>query len=91
MIHYFAYGSNLHPLRLTDRVHCADLVGSVELASHQLAFHKQEMVPASAILSVQAVNRIRYMVSYTSWSTVAAPYWIVTKEKVSVTSITRLN
>ena len=41
MIHYFAYGSNLHPARLKERVPSAELVGVVELACHCLAFHKR--------------------------------------------------
>ena len=41
MLHYFAYGSNLHPIRLSERVPSANLVGTVELPHHNLAFHKQ--------------------------------------------------
>ena len=41
MLHYFAYGSNLHPVRLTERVPSAKFVGAVELAYHNLAFHKK--------------------------------------------------
>ena len=41
MLHYFAYGSNLHPLRLMQRVPSARMVGTVELANHRLAFHKR--------------------------------------------------
>ena len=41
MIHYFAYGSNLHPLRLMDRINSAELVGVVELRNHHLTFHKK--------------------------------------------------
>ena len=41
MLHYFAYGSNLHPVRLMERVPSARLVGTVELGHHDLAFHKQ--------------------------------------------------
>lgn len=41
MIHYFAYGSNLHPVRLTERVPSASLVGAIELARHRLRFHKK--------------------------------------------------
>jgi hypothetical protein len=41
MIYYFAYGSNLHPLRLKERVPAAHLVGVTELSKHRLAFHKQ--------------------------------------------------
>jgi AIG2-like family len=41
MIHYFAYGSNLHPIRLMDRVHSAKLIGVIELDNHRLTFHKK--------------------------------------------------
>lgn len=41
MIHYFAYGSNLHPVRLKERVASAELVGVVELKRHRLDFHKK--------------------------------------------------
>ena len=41
MPNYFAYGSNLHPVRLTERVPSAKFVGTVELAHHDLAFHKK--------------------------------------------------
>lgn len=41
MIHYFAYGSNLHPLRLTERVPSADLLGVVKQTHHRLSFHKK--------------------------------------------------
>ena len=41
MLYYFAYGSNLHPVRLTERVPSAKFVGAVELAHHDLAFHKK--------------------------------------------------
>ena len=39
MLHYFAYGSNLHPVRLTERVPSARFVGAVGLVHHDLAFH----------------------------------------------------
>lgn len=41
MIHYFAYGSNLHPLRLLERVASAELVGVCRYEAHRLAFDKQ--------------------------------------------------
>ena len=41
MNHYFAYGSNLHPVRLLDRVSSARLMGVVQLDGYQLAFHKR--------------------------------------------------
>lgn len=40
-MHYFAYGSNLHPARLKERVPSARLIGAVELHSHQLVFNKK--------------------------------------------------
>ncbi len=41
MIPYFAYGSNLHPLRLSERVPSARLVGVSELPNYRLIFHKK--------------------------------------------------
>ena len=41
MLHYFAYGSNLHPVRLTERVPSTKFVGTVKLTHHDLAFHKK--------------------------------------------------
>lgn len=41
MLYYFAYGSNLHPLRLTERTPSAELLGVTTLTHHQLTFHKQ--------------------------------------------------
>ncbi len=42
-IHYIAYGSNLHPLRLTERVPSARAVDVVEMPGHRLAFHKRSV------------------------------------------------
>lgn len=39
-IYYLAYGSNLHPLRLLERVPSSRPVGQVELEGYRLAFHK---------------------------------------------------
>ena len=41
MIYYFAYGSNLHPIRLMERVPSAELVGVAEYSNHKLSFHKK--------------------------------------------------
>ncbi len=41
MINYFAYGSNLHPVRLMDRVASAKLVAVHEISKHNLIFHKK--------------------------------------------------
>ncbi|MBD3670183.1 MAG: gamma-glutamylcyclotransferase [Gammaproteobacteria bacterium] len=40
MVYYLAYGSNLHPLRLLERVPSSRPVGRVELEGFRLAFHK---------------------------------------------------
>ena len=37
---YLAYGSNLHPLRLAERISSARLVRTVVLEGHRLVFHK---------------------------------------------------
>ncbi len=41
LLNYFAYGSNLHPLRLQQRVPSARVLGVAELAGHVLRFHKR--------------------------------------------------
>ncbi|MBT3202860.1 MAG: gamma-glutamylcyclotransferase [Gammaproteobacteria bacterium] len=41
MMHYFAYGSNLHPVRLQDRVPSAKLISTIQLERHTLKFHKK--------------------------------------------------
>jgi gamma-glutamylcyclotransferase (GGCT)/AIG2-like uncharacterized protein YtfP len=40
-LYYFAYGSNLHPLRLQQRVPSACLLGVGMLRGYRLAFHKR--------------------------------------------------
>lgn len=46
--HYFAYGSNLHPLRLGLRTPSAVLSGVAELPAHALRFHKRSDADGSA-------------------------------------------
>ena len=41
LLYYFAYGSNLHPVRLLERVPSANLLGVTDLDKHRLAFHKK--------------------------------------------------
>ena len=42
VLYYFAYGSNLHPVRLLERVPSAQLVGGMlSWSQHRLAFHKK--------------------------------------------------
>lgn len=38
---YFAYGSNLHPVRLRERVPSSELIGIAELAEHYPRYHKR--------------------------------------------------
>jgi gamma-glutamylcyclotransferase (GGCT)/AIG2-like uncharacterized protein YtfP len=40
-VYYLAYGSNLHPQRLRERIVSAQLVGTVSLPNYRLAFHKR--------------------------------------------------
>jgi len=41
LIHYLAYGSNLHPLRLQRRISSATLIGPVELPGYEMSFIKR--------------------------------------------------
>ncbi len=43
IVHYLAYGSNLHPLRLAVRVPSARVVDVVEVPGYLLAFHKRSI------------------------------------------------
>ena len=40
MIYYFAYGSNLHPLRMKERVPSAELQSSASISGFRLVFNK---------------------------------------------------
>lgn len=40
-IHYFAYGSNLHPVRLKQRIESARLVGTTVISGYELSFTKR--------------------------------------------------
>jgi len=42
-LHYLAYGSNLHPVRLGERVPSARLLGTVELRERALRFSKRSV------------------------------------------------
>jgi len=44
---YAAYGSNLHPVRLGERIATARLVGSARVAGWSLRFHKRSNVDGS--------------------------------------------
>lgn len=40
-LHYFAYGSNLHPIRLQERVPSAEVIGVVKVEGRKLTFSKK--------------------------------------------------
>jgi len=46
-LYYLAYGSNLHPVRLTSRVPSACLVGLAQIPGYQLRFHKRHQEDGS--------------------------------------------
>ena len=52
-IYYAAYGSNLHPVRLTARVPSAELIGTCFLRGWSLRFHKLSNIDGSAKCSVE--------------------------------------
>ncbi|MEH6624805.1 MAG: gamma-glutamylcyclotransferase family protein [Motiliproteus sp.] len=65
-LYYLAYGSNLHPLRLSQRIPGSRLHGTVVLAEYQLCFHKQgqdgsakcDLISTKNSLSFGALYRI---------------------------------
>lgn len=65
-IHYLAYGSNLHPLRLGARVPSARALGVVELRGYTLAFHKRSIDGSAKCLvyADQAPHHKTYGVVY---------------------------
>ena len=40
-LYYLAYGSNLHPVRLQNRVPSANFMGLVAMPGYRLCFHKR--------------------------------------------------
>jgi len=46
-LYYLAYGSNLHPFRLIERVPSARFVGLVEMPGYRLCFHKRHQQDGS--------------------------------------------
>lgn len=55
MLYYFAYGSNLHPLRLQQRVTSATLLGVSCLNGYRLFFHKRS-IDGSGKCSISATG-----------------------------------
>jgi hypothetical protein len=71
---YFAYGSNLHPLRLTERISTADLQGTGHVLGRRLAFHKKGKDGSGKCDAAQAADSERvigalYVVDSCQWST----------------------
>jgi hypothetical protein len=65
-LHYLAYGSNLHPLRLAARVPSARPLGVVEMPGYALAFHKRSIDGSGKCLmyTEQGAHRKMYGVLY---------------------------
>lgn len=65
-VHYLAYGSNLHPVRIEARVPSARAIGSVALHGFRLAFHKRssDLSAKCLIYPDQPVSEKVYAVLY---------------------------
>lgn len=65
-LHYLAYGSNLHPLRLAERVPSARALGVIEMPGYALAFHKRSIDSSGKCLiyTEQGAGRKMYGVLY---------------------------
>ena len=61
-IYYLAYGSNLHPLRLSKRAPSAEVIGVVELADTMIVFHKRSVDGSGKCMLV--TDRVSCPVSY---------------------------
>lgn len=64
---YLAYGSNLHPVRLGERVPSARVLGTVALSGWSLRFHKRSDVDGSAkcdLLRTAAESDLAYGAVY---------------------------
>jgi len=57
-VRYAAYGSNLHPLRLSDRISSARLVGTSFLSDWSLRFHKRSLDESGKCNIVSGSNGI---------------------------------
>lgn len=60
-LHYLAYGSNLHPLRLRERVPSATLLGTFELRGRKICFSKRSVDGSGkCTVPVGGASRIAY-------------------------------
>ncbi|MGD9387327.1 MAG: gamma-glutamylcyclotransferase [Gammaproteobacteria bacterium] len=65
-LYYLAYGSNLHPVRLTNRVPSAELVATVALPGYATQFHKRGQDGSAKCNLVKAgPGRLAYAAVYT--------------------------
>ena len=55
-IYYLAYGSNLHPLRITERAASGKLLGVLQMPGYALAFHKRSTDKSGKCLFYQTKN-----------------------------------
>lgn len=60
--HYFAYGSNLHPLRLGRRTSSCRLLGVTELTGYRLHFHKRSDADGSGKCNILPTDEHRHTV-----------------------------
>ena len=66
LIRYLAYGSNLHPYRLIQRVPSARPLGVVEMPNKRIAFHKRSIDKSGKCLFYEASGpeNVMYGVAY---------------------------
>ena len=78
-MYYLAYGSNLHPYRLSKRLPTAELVGVTSLQGLQLAFHKRSRDGSAKCMYVETGSADDHLH--------AAIYRIARQEKLILDSI----
>jgi gamma-glutamylcyclotransferase (GGCT)/AIG2-like uncharacterized protein YtfP len=72
LLHYFAYGSNLHPERMRRRVPSAQPVGCAVLTGHLLRFHKHSLTDGSGKCDAHYTGRVQDRVYGAVYSLAAA-------------------
>lgn len=72
LLHYFAYGSNLHPERMRRRVPSAQPLGCAVLTGHLLRFHKHSLKDDSGKCDAHYTGRVQDRVYGAVYSLAAA-------------------
>jgi gamma-glutamylcyclotransferase (GGCT)/AIG2-like uncharacterized protein YtfP len=72
LLHYFAYGSNLHPERMRQRVPSATPIGCAVLTGHRLRFHKRSRKDGSGKCDAHYTGRAEDRVYGAVYSLAAA-------------------